>query len=389
MKKFIFILTVALPLLSLLPVSHAQAAPDGISGASSQEPAQSASSPDTTQAHDTTETPASYRGGLKALQQVLIDNMSYPEDAFKQRIQGRVVVRFRVNADGKVEDITILKPVYPSLDAEALRVARLLTDWIPGTRAGKPVACYFTLPVNFQLPPEDLLRPEKAPVDSAAWQEMMDLATKSESERNYPYAKSYLKEAFYINPYDFLPIDRLLVITGAEKVKGADKQVLMDALQVLDRQTSTHGAYRGFIPVYEEIVQRMKKIDSKEYHPALSLASLSLSLSMLDDRDRCLKLVDEVRGHVKPDDAESWSFIYDKVPMYLLYIRNEPQTVISYLLPKIGKNTKDNNLRTSFNILSEAYRLSGDENEAGRWSEVADKLTPPAQEKAEKPAEKN
>lgn len=92
-----------------------------------------------------------YPGGINALMKFLSENIRYPENAKNANIQGRVVIQFVVSANGKVTDPHVLRGVSHELDAEALRVVQLLPDFTPGYVDGKPVACHFTLPVNFKL----------------------------------------------------------------------------------------------------------------------------------------------------------------------------------------------------------------------------------------------
>ncbi len=81
----------------------------------------------------------------------LADNLKYPEDAKKKGIQGRVVIHFIVNENGKIVNPEIVRTPDISLGEEALRVIRTMPDWKPGTIKGKPVAAYFYLPILFQL----------------------------------------------------------------------------------------------------------------------------------------------------------------------------------------------------------------------------------------------
>ena len=78
-------------------------------------------------------------------------NVKYPVDAQEQKIEGRVVVKFVVEADGRIGDVTVVKGVHPSLDKEAVRVVKSMPKWTPGKVDGKPVACYYSLPVSFKL----------------------------------------------------------------------------------------------------------------------------------------------------------------------------------------------------------------------------------------------
>jgi TonB family protein len=92
-----------------------------------------------------------YPGGDEALVKFITDNVKYPEEAKVKNIMGRVVVRFCVTYDGKVDRIQVLRGVDPSLDSEAVRVIKLLNGWKPGMQGGKPVNVWYSIPVTFSL----------------------------------------------------------------------------------------------------------------------------------------------------------------------------------------------------------------------------------------------
>lgn len=92
-----------------------------------------------------------FPGGMTGLMQHLSKNIRYPAEAHTNNIQGRVVVSVIINTDGKATNAQIVQGVAPSLDAEALRVATTMPDWIPGTKDGKPVNVKYTFPVVFRL----------------------------------------------------------------------------------------------------------------------------------------------------------------------------------------------------------------------------------------------
>ena len=58
---------------------------------------------------------------------------------------------FIVDKEGNIKDPTILQSAYPSLDAEALRVVKLMPRWTPGRDKGQPVNVKFALPIVFKL----------------------------------------------------------------------------------------------------------------------------------------------------------------------------------------------------------------------------------------------
>jgi len=90
-------------------------------------------------------------GGEAALFDYINANIIYPYAAKTKGIQGKIIVRFIVDAAGNVGSATILKGADPLLDEEALRVVRKLPKFKPGVKDGKAVAVYYVIPINFTL----------------------------------------------------------------------------------------------------------------------------------------------------------------------------------------------------------------------------------------------
>lgn len=95
-------------------------------------------------------------GGMPGLMKYLSANIRYPEAAHKAGTQGRVTVQFVVGKDGCIGNVSILRGVDPALDAEAIRVIKMMPRWEPGTHKGKPVRVKYTVPVMFRLTPEPI-----------------------------------------------------------------------------------------------------------------------------------------------------------------------------------------------------------------------------------------
>jgi protein TonB len=100
---------------------------------------------------DTVEQMPEYPGGMQAMIEFLQTNMKYPEDAAKQKVEGRVMVQFVVETDGSVSDVHVAKQVFPSLDAEAIRVVQAMPKWMPGKEKGKVVRVKYNLPIVFRM----------------------------------------------------------------------------------------------------------------------------------------------------------------------------------------------------------------------------------------------
>ena len=92
-----------------------------------------------------------YPGGMGELGKLLNSNLKYPLISFENGVQGEVLVQFVVDKEGNVEEVTVSKGVDPYLDAEALRVIKMMPKWKPGKHEGKEVNVKCTIPVGFRL----------------------------------------------------------------------------------------------------------------------------------------------------------------------------------------------------------------------------------------------
>ena len=78
-------------------------------------------------------------------------NLTYPKEAVKDSLQGRVTLQFTIEKDGSVTDVHVLRGCAPILDEEAIRVVSQSPKWTPGYINGEPVRVVFNFPVLFQL----------------------------------------------------------------------------------------------------------------------------------------------------------------------------------------------------------------------------------------------
>ena len=99
---------------------------------------------------------AEFIGGNEEMIKFLSENVKYPEDVLLANekganIHGRVYVKFVVEKDGSISDVEVVRSLHPSLDAESVRVVKLMSGkWTPATERGKPVRSMFTLPFVFK-----------------------------------------------------------------------------------------------------------------------------------------------------------------------------------------------------------------------------------------------
>ena len=93
----------------------------------------------------------SFPGGTEKLFEYLKQHMRYPKVAEKDSIEGRVIVSFVVERNGKLTNFKVVKSPDPSLSEEVLRVTKSMPKWNPAKQFGKPVRTKYTIPINFRL----------------------------------------------------------------------------------------------------------------------------------------------------------------------------------------------------------------------------------------------
>ena len=92
-----------------------------------------------------------FPGGEAALMKYLQSHINYPPMAAENNVQGKVILQFVVEKDGRVGEVKIARSVDKDLDKEAIRVVKSLPKFTPGRQNGYPVRVWYTLPVNFKL----------------------------------------------------------------------------------------------------------------------------------------------------------------------------------------------------------------------------------------------
>ena len=101
--------------------------------------------------HVSAEVMPCFPGGMDELVRFLSTNIQYPPVAQERAIEGRVVLQLVVDKTGQVCDVKVVRAVDEYLDQEAVRVCKMLPNFVPGMVNGKPVNVWYTLPINFKL----------------------------------------------------------------------------------------------------------------------------------------------------------------------------------------------------------------------------------------------
>jgi protein TonB len=93
-----------------------------------------------------------FPGGERELRKYLSLNLRYPNAALENKVEGYVILSFKIGVDGKVNEIKILKGLGAGCDEEAIRVAKKMPDWEPAHKNGKAIEVVYYLPIEFELP---------------------------------------------------------------------------------------------------------------------------------------------------------------------------------------------------------------------------------------------
>jgi len=93
----------------------------------------------------------SFPGGIEAFYKFLSKNIVYLKTARDKNTQGKVIVSFIVEMDGKLTDVRVARGIGDGCDEEAVRVIKSSSPWKPGTQNGHTVRVAYSVPINFAL----------------------------------------------------------------------------------------------------------------------------------------------------------------------------------------------------------------------------------------------
>lgn len=90
-------------------------------------------------------------GGYTTIQEILIKNIIYPPLAIENNIQGIVYVSFEIDENGKGKNLELHKGIHPDLDAETLRVMKIILEEVRWYTWRQKNTFKDTMPVKFKL----------------------------------------------------------------------------------------------------------------------------------------------------------------------------------------------------------------------------------------------
>lgn len=96
--------------------------------------------------------PPMFPNGSDALMQFIYSNMRFPAEWNEASINGSALVTIEVDKNGKVSNpeivsISLEEEFIEEFKSEILRIIDLLPDFIPAKELGKPINCYYNIPI--------------------------------------------------------------------------------------------------------------------------------------------------------------------------------------------------------------------------------------------------
>ncbi|EAY31590.1 energy transducer TonB [Microscilla marina] len=92
-------------------------------------------------------------GGYKAFYRHIARSLRYryPSLAYRNRVQGVVLIEFVVHKNGRLSNMKVLKSVGSGCDEVALQVLRRAPKWRPAIQRGRPTQSKCRIPIRFQI----------------------------------------------------------------------------------------------------------------------------------------------------------------------------------------------------------------------------------------------
>lgn len=92
-----------------------------------------------------------FPGGNGTMFSFLSTHIVYPKKAKRKKIEGKVIVGFIIDKNGKIQNITVKRSDNKLLNKAAMAAIKQMPDWQPAQKDGKPVNYQVFLPIQFKL----------------------------------------------------------------------------------------------------------------------------------------------------------------------------------------------------------------------------------------------
>lgn len=198
-----------------------------------------------------------FPGGYNKLLEFIFMNITYPVLAQEKNIQGTVFVKFKVKKDGSIGNVEIFKGVHKLLDDEAIRVIKMLPNFLPATKEGEPVEVEFTCPISFNLGGISDYYTEPVPIETVVtysiYKQLIEIFQDNLNKEFADSTQSPLtkEDLAVFKSLEFYPISQKYQITA--KFVRTENQTPFGMPTTTDRK-----------PVYEKYGEAHFKLSGKE-----------------------------------------------------------------------------------------------------------------------------
>ncbi|GEM_PF-6008062 len=93
----------------------------------------------------------SYRDGIEEFYEYVLKNYRYPETAYRDRLEGQVIIDFLVDMDGSTSDFRVMRGISQELNAEAVRLISSTDGWVPAEYKDQSVQSRISVPITFKV----------------------------------------------------------------------------------------------------------------------------------------------------------------------------------------------------------------------------------------------
>jgi protein TonB len=94
---------------------------------------------------------AEFPGGYPGIMKFIQENFVIPNSVLDEGIGGSVVLRFVVEKDGQVSNVSVIQSLSNECDKVAIKVVQRMQNWKPARINGRVVRAWYTIPINVTL----------------------------------------------------------------------------------------------------------------------------------------------------------------------------------------------------------------------------------------------
>lgn len=91
----------------------------------------------------------------------LMSNVKYPDEAYKNKIEGKVITSVLINEKGEVEDVKIESSDNSIFNKATEDAIKNFGEFTPAEKDNKPVKAWVSIPFSFKIPPQEVANNKK------------------------------------------------------------------------------------------------------------------------------------------------------------------------------------------------------------------------------------